>query len=479
MTKWSKKLWLLSAVAAAAFCQTAAQPVLALRLETDLTSYGSVPGSGFRSVVIAPFEVGGRVLLPPGTLVHGTVRRAIGIGIGLAHERAALELDFREYELPDGQRFPLSARLRSIDNAREAVTKKGQIRGILAASSPQTFWHGLWYRPNPKLFERSLIGLTGASGQMWTRFSMGPAGAVGLIALDFALFRMPEPEIHFPPGTEMNAVVTNIPENAPWFSLPEVSEVPEPLATAITELPFGVTKPNGQPRNDIINLVFIGTRQQLVHAFAAAGWSASDPLTPRSFSRSYKAYTSQVGYAAAPVSKLLYQRAEPDFVFQKSFNTIAKRHHVRIWRSEIAEQEVWLAAASHDVAIRFNPSAMTFTHKIDRMVDGERTKIINDLVFAGCSDSAGYVDRPAAVHVDTTEQVLVTDGRLAVVGLRDCPERTLQVSSVPLPGSSLTRVARRMLLESRQYLLRGNAYYWAYRAIRWRPADSSKGTVND
>ena len=475
MSRCSRTLWLLSAVAAAAFCQTTVQPVLELRLETDLTSYGSVPGSEFRSVVTAPFEVSGRVLLPTGTIVHGTVRRAIGIGIGLIHERAALDLDFREYELPDGQTFPLSARLRSIDNAREVVTKKGQIQGILAASGPQNFWHGLWYRPNPKLFERSLIGLTGASGQMWTRFSMGPAGAVGLIALDFAVFRMPEPEIHLPPGTEMNAVVTSIPENAPLFPLPEVSEVPEPLATAITELPFGVTKPNGQPGNDIINLVFIGTRQQLVHAFAAAGWSASDPLTPRSVSRSYKAYTSQVGYAAAPVSKLLYQRAEPDFVFQKSFNTIAKRHHVRVWRSEITEQEIWLAAASHDVGIRFNPGAMTFTHKIDRMVDRERRKIINDLGFSECADSAGYVNRPAVIHIDTTEQVLVTDGRLAVVWLRDCAERQLQVLSAPLPGSPLTRAARRMLLESKQYLLRGNAYYWAYRAIRWRPSDSSKG----
>jgi hypothetical protein len=277
----------------------------------------------------------------------------------------------------------------------------------------------------------------------------------------------------------MNAVVTNVPENAPLFSLPEVSKVPEPLATAIAELPFGVTKQHGKPGIDIINLVFIGTRQQLVHAFAVARWSVSDPLTPRSFSRSYKAYTSQVGYAAAPVSKLLYQQAEPDFVFQKSFNTIAKRHHVRVWQSEITGQELWLAAASHDVAIRFNPRTMTFAHKIDGMVDRERRKIINDLVFAECADSAGYVDRPAAVHIGTAEDVLVTDGRLAVVWLRDCAEQHLEVSSAPLPGSSVTRLARRILLESRQYLLRGNAYYWAYRAIRWRPADSSKGSLND
>ncbi len=60
------------------------------------------------------------------------------------------------------------------------------------------------------------------------------------------------------------------------------------------------------------------------------------------------------GYSTAPVSTLLYQDAEPTVVFQKSFNTIAKRHHIRIWRAgDFEGNEVWLGAATHDAGVGF------------------------------------------------------------------------------------------------------------------------------
>jgi len=35
-------------------------------------------------------------------------------------------------------------------------------------------------------------------------------------------------------------------------------------------------------------------------------------------------------------------------------------------------------------------------------------------------------------------------------------------------------MARRMILEWRNYVLRGNAYYWGYRAIMWSRNTTSK-----
>ena len=37
---------------------------------------------------------------------------------------------------------------------------------------------------------------------------------------------------------------------------------------------------------------------------------------------------------------------------------------------------------------------MTFTHKIDRRIDLEREKVVNDLVFANCAEQAQMVERP-------------------------------------------------------------------------------------
>jgi hypothetical protein len=454
------------ALATVALCNPAPQPTLKVRLQTPLTSYSSHPGSRFQSVVIAPYETGGRVVMPPGTIVYGIVHRARAVGLGLIHERAWLEIEFREYQLPDGRRFPLTGKLRHIDNARETVEKNGRIKGILAASSPQSFVRGIWHRPDLELFQRSFLGLTGAPGRVWSDFSLGPFGAAALFFGRCALFRMPEPEIQLPAGTEMRIAVNPLPEDAPSFAQAPAGHVAPEFAEWAARQPFELTRASGRAAEDLVNVALIGSGEQMIRAFQAAGWSEAEPLTTRSFSRAFRAYTGQTGYASAPASKLLYEEAEPVFVFEKSLNTIAKRHHVRIWRVENDGVEVWLGAATHDIGIGFTPATMSFTHKIQSHIDWERSKIVNDLAFAGCGDPAAYVERPDAIR-DRAD--VNSDGRLAVIRLRDCsgddpPAMATPRSPKPWP----MRIARRMILEGRQYVLRGNLYYWGYRALRWK-----------
>jgi hypothetical protein len=125
---------------------------------------------------------------------------------------------------------------------------------------------------------------------------------------------------------------------------------------------------------------------------------------------------------------------------------------------------------------------MTFTHKIDRRIDLEREKVVNDLVFANCAEQAQMVERPAAARTGQTTKEIVTDGRLSVLLLReacaDSSDRAHPVTPNP-PKSKLARVARRMMLEGRQYALRGNAYYWAYRAITFNrtPKDQAHALI--
>ena len=461
------RFFALFSITAAAWCQS---PVLEIRLIDPLTSYGMAPGTPFQSVVTEPVNIKGRLVFPAGTLIHGTVERAVSVGIGLVHERATLDLSFDRYELADGRRFPLRARLTGIDNARESVTPAGQIKGILAASNPQSFVTGLWMRPTGDIVGRSLAGLTGASGRLWTEYSMGPWGAAALFAARMAIFRLPEPEIQLPAGTEMTAELISVPGNAPAFEEALPAEIPVDLSDWIQTQPFVVQKPDGQVASDIVNLALIGSRDQILAAFSAAGWSQPDRFNTRSFVRAYKAYTSQSGYAEAPVSKLLYLREEPDFIFQKSLNTIAKRHHVRIWDAEWNGQTIWLGAATQDTGIALSVRGTSFTHTIEPSLDLERHKVLRDLGFAGCVQSTGYVEREAAIRIAGSRSPIESDGGAAVAWLRDCAAaepRAEAPAMPPLPGSKLTRLARRTLLETRQYLLRGNAYYWAYRGLRY------------
>ena len=188
------------------------------------------------------------------------------------------------------------------------------------------------------------------------------------------------------------------------------------------------------------------------------------------------------GYSTAPVSTLLYQGAAPAVVFQKSFNTIAKRHHIRIWSAGHFEgKEVWLGAATHDAGVRFRMASMTMTHKIDPETDRERRKVVMDLSFAACSERISFLGRSTDAK-SAWNPGIQTDGRLAVIRLRPCtgssPEdvSASDESSVPPPGSKGKRLARRFFLETRQYFLRDNMYYWAYRATRMGFTSVFRGT---
>lgn len=442
-----------------------APPSFQVRLDVPLTSYGSPAGTAFTATVISPLEVDGQSIIPQGSRLHGTVRRASAVGYGLRHERATLELAFHEYELADGIHYPLGARLQFIENAREQVDERGRIKGVLAAESPQGLLRGIWYRPDDSFFPHSALGLTGLGGALWSHFSLGPFGAAGVLAARYIAFPLPEPEIQLPAGTEMRLLATDIPEDAPRRPILPDPGVGESLAAWLERYSRVVTRPDGTPAGDNINLAFIGDAEELQNAFTAAGWVTAEPRTLHSVSTAYRAYNSMSGYSTAPVSTLLYRQAKPSVVFQKSFNTIAKRHHIRIWRAGLFEgQEVWLGAATHDAGVRFQLRSRTITHRIDPQTDREREKVVTDLGFAACSDRVSFLEGSIDAGSSQSPGIL-TDGRLAVVWLRPCAGNILD-DNPPLqaPGSKTKRMARRFVLETRQYFLRDNMYYWAYRA---------------
>ncbi len=427
----------------------------------------SVPGLDIQAEVIAPVRFGDGVLLPAGTVLHGTVMNRHATGLGIVHERASVWLEFHEYELPNHRVYPIIARVEKVDNARESVTKDGKIRGILAADSPQQVLNGVWTVPSRSLFQRATIGLTGASEKAWRSYAPGPIGAIGLFGLRCALFRLPDPEIRLPAGTELQLRLVNLPTDVPLYELPEEIQVPERIASALTALPVEVTKPEGAPVKDIINVAFDGTAEQVQNAFLTAGWSTAEDITKHSVAEEYQAFTQKRGYARAPASLLLYRNREPDFVFEKSLNNVMYRHHIRVWKEDVNGHTVWVGAATHDIGVGADLRKVKFTHRIDRAIDEERQKVVDDIAYSGCSTGTGYVARP-----DIKAPGIMTDKRLAYLELHSCEatRRGLTFSTPVGRTARLAAIARRIILESRQYVERENSVFWMYRVTKWTRA---------
>ena len=309
------------------------------------------------------------------------------------------------------------------------------------------------------------LWIDGGRGEIYTHFAATPLGAAAVITSELLLYRLPDPEIEFPAGTDL-VVRVQVPDDFAPSLEPLVSLSPD-LSEWVATQPEDVYLPDRGLAGDIIHLVFVGSREQVERAFLAAGWTTTQPLTRRSFARMYSALLSMKADPTAPIAPLVYRGSTAALSFQKTLNTVAKRHHIRIWPASFPgpETQLWVAAATHDTTITLDERRMSLTHRIDKFIDRERSTVVNDLSSAGCVAGIGLVQRPQAIRRPHSGKPSVTDGKAALLFLDDC--------SAPKPASSelqrpqrrrFTLAVRRFFLGDRQYLWRDNPYYWAYRA---------------
>jgi len=111
----------------------------------------------------------------------------------------------------------------------------------------------------------------------------------------------------------------------------------------------------------------------------------------------------------------------PEFAYQKGLDTIAKRHHLRIYHQPARYQgmDVWVATATHDIGIGSSRKGTKWFHRIDSHIDRERERIKNELLLSGMAESFALVDRKhvAKVHANATGDKLITYRKMLVLRL--------------------------------------------------------------
>jgi len=425
------------------------------RLLTPVSSYSSKSGSEISALVATGVCFADGSTLPEGATIRGTLEHVHKVGLGLIHESAGMAFDFTDLRLPDGRVFPVEARLRSIDNARERVDSHGSIHGIRATAT-----------------------LSNRAGQHLAFLVMGhPAAMIPLFAVETTLFRFPEPEIAYGPGTELHMDLT-VPAE-----LGEVSECgadAQPSAgdqaqldALVAALPaWSYSKRQRQPM-DLVNLVFVGSEEEVAGAFRAAGWTGSRANSVGAGFGAIRAIAQQSADSEAPMRTLLLDGAEADFGLQKSLNTFEKRHHLRMWKrdAEFQGRPVWASAATRDLGTTFSVHPFGFTHQIQDRVDLERDKVVSDLRFTGCVDSVQLVPRGNLAEAFDRDyrRGIRTDGRVAVVVLNACQSPRLEfAAAMPrAPAEPLAvRCIRRVTLTARNHFLRDNWF--------WRGAEAAR-----
>ena len=450
----------LLSIAATSIQTLPADTSLHIRLTTAVGSYASKAGSPVRAVVIAPVIMNGKTILEAGSTISGQVKSVTRVGFGVRHETAELELDFDRLHLPGGETIPISTQVTDVDNSREHVTRDGRIHGVRSTAS-------VCYR---------------VSGYLRAALEWEVHAELAEWIFDSLIMEVPEPEIYYPRGVEMTLVLmqplrfaeASRPEPDPGsgLTLDEQNE----LDRIVSSVPYRAEAPHSGRPGDFTNLLLIGSEAEISAAFSAAGWTEAGPESLRDSIGFIRAVAELHGDRAAPMSLLLLDGAAPSLYWEKGLNDVAKRHHIRIWRTSETWQgrEIWAGAATHDIDFEYLHAGRGLSHKIQGDVDLERDKVAYDLAFSTCGNILEWADRSDFPHAATnaTGDLISSDGRMAVVQLNGCelPRRSTGADDarvLPRHGNGLQRLARREILGARNDLLRDNPYWRGYEGTRW------------
>ncbi len=381
---------------------------LSIRLNGPVYSDRSRTGDPIQAVVTYPLCKNGEqvackrweLLVAPGTQVEGTVLFAHKAPDKYSQPR--MVLDFANIVHKDGQKSLLYARVLGVDNARETV-RNNEILGIV--------------QPHASKKASLAIAALGAANPIAGYTIKGIQTVYGL-----SIRR----EVYFPAGTDLQIQVIRpsmLQEKKSWTGWQEI-----PVDSRLRELVEKAPLRTYTPKNvasDVTNFMFLGTQQQLQSAFAEAGWYEADNVQVVSALKTVQATVRQSGYSSAPVSTLLLEGRPPDLVFQKSLDTFAKRHHIRIWRmpGEYKGQQIWVGAATHDIATTNSAGYSKWGHRIDPHIDRERDWVATDLLFIGSATGYADIDRPQAPTrtANATGDEILTDGKMSVLTLSAAP----------------------------------------------------------
>jgi hypothetical protein len=461
-----------------------------IRLAAPISTYTAKPGDPVHAVLTQNLVCDNDIVLPMGAHIEGVVRSKRKVGWGILHETAALELEFGQATVRPGVDIALTARVEEVENAREHV-KKGVVQGI---RSSDTFQGNINSR---------LIHLP----------TWNPYSDPFLIAYKVVFPIFPEPEIYYPAGTDIHlrttkevtcpqVVVSTAQESLPApkeesdAASKTVSDLAhqaesEKLDELVEQLPYRVTT-SKHVNADMLNIIFLGTQDQVTAAFREAGWHNADAVSRHTVMKGLYALLNNSGYEQEPMMTFLLNDKPEDMNWQKSLNSYGRRDHLRIWQWPSTEtpnsftksvtysianptaNSIWLSSSTHDIGAVLALKYKGFVHHISPDIDDERSTVIRDLNFAGCVKSVTYVarpDMPRTTH-NATGDVMHTDGSIAVVVLQNCQPAHPELDSnskggiTYRPGNYAFRFIRRQLLTFRNDIFRANIIYGTYDAGR-------------
>ena len=192
---------------------------------------------------------------------------------------------------------------------------------------------------------------------------------------------------------------------------------------ALEELPCCTTNSKGNEYGDPLNLVLVGSKNNILAALTRRNWHPTEIMWSKAIWRTFKSFLQGERYRYSPVSPLYVYERRQDIAWQKARGTINERNHMRFWLSPIRfrGQKVFVGQISRDIGVKFTLKSPTIsTHVIDPDVDEARRYFLEDLAYSQALARCGFVKGIGVVTKEAPRMNLVgdpfyTDGLRAVL----------------------------------------------------------------
>ena len=210
---------------------------------------------------------------------------------------------------------------------------------------------------------------------------------------------------------------------------PAETRVPGITSDVLSKIPRRVSDPAKKP-GDMVNVLIVGTQDQVVQVFTAAGWVQVDKTVGNTALNAFVGSLEKKDYLTMPMSTLfLFDRPQDyGFAHAEPVRVAMSRNHLRVWKSPyvVDGRPLWCVAATHDIGFERDQRNNGLTHKIDPAIDGEREYVNGTLSGTGLVVQRDHVAPPDPLTTAKTATggEFHSDGRILVLVLKNTPVKT-------------------------------------------------------
>jgi len=205
---------------------------------------------------------------------------------------------------------------------------------------------------------------------------------------------------------------------------PPETPLPEITPALLRKIPRRVSDPQGKP-GDMVNILLVGTPEQVLQVFARAGWVRVDRSVQDAVVNAVIDSLEKKDYLTMPMSTLyLFDRPQDyGFAHAEPVRVAMSRNHLRVWKSPfvVDGRSLWCVATTHDIGFERDERNNKVTHKIDPAIDGEREYVNDTLSQTGLVVQRTHVSpsNPLTEASTATGGTFHSDGRILVLVLKD------------------------------------------------------------